>query len=176
MSQSNKATRDKAVPFIFTPYECAFALSDYDGFNNLDAPTNTVNRTKTIPLARPAKGDIVEAFLFMRLIAPTDKRLAVYLGIGEMTSEVPTVNYSETYIKRSHEAIAGTTEPYEVAKNGTLIIEANLFPHLPRRGDANFWEHGFALLVTFDLLPDASLNYDVNKFLCAGSIQIGVNR
>lgn len=176
MSTSNKATRNKAVPFIFTPFECAFTLSDYDGFTNLSSPTNTVNRTKTIPLCRPTKGDLIEAFLFMRMIAPSDKRLAVYIGIGEMTSEVPTVTYSDQYIKKSHEAITGTTEPFSVSANGTLIVEANLYPHLPRRGDANYWEDGFALLVTFDLIPDASLGYDLDKFLCAGSTQIGANR
>lgn len=176
MSKSNKATRDKAIPFLFTPYEAGGADADYWGYTLLGNPTLTEKRTKTIPLSQPAKGDIVEAFLFMRMIAPSDKRLAVYIGIGEMTSEVPTIEYSDSYIRKSHEAITGTSEPFTAVANGTLVIEANLLPHLPKRGEAGYWEHGFALLVTFDLIPDASLSYKLDKFICAGSIQMGANR
>lgn len=178
MSKGNKATRNRAVPFFAEPFLVAGALSltIYDSLDSLAVPTLTTPLTKIIPLTRPQKGDVVEASLFMRMIAPSDKALNVRIGIGQMTSDIPVVSYSETYIQQQHEAITGQTAPFNVAANGTLVVEANLHPFLPKRGEANFYQEAWALLVSFDSLPDVDNGYDLDKFFVACSTQIGVNR
>lgn len=178
MSLSNKATRNRAVPFLAEPLLVGGSLvfTIYDSLDSLSVPQLTTPLTKIVPLSRPQKGDVVEAYLFMRMIAPSDKPLNVRIGIGEMTSDLPTVSYSEAYIQRQHEALTGNTAPFNVAANGTLVVEANLLPMIPKRGDAGFYQEAFALIVTFDSLPSTENGYELDKFFVACSTQIGVNR
>lgn len=172
MSIGDKAVRPKAVPFIAEPI--VVSSSDY-GIGQLRSPTSNTNLTKTVPLCRPVKGDVVEAYLFMRMIAPSDKALNIRIGIGDMTSHIPTFVYSDVEITRRHLKLTGQTAVFNVAANGTLVIEANLLIDLPKRGDANFYQEAFALLVTFDSLPDTANGYELDKFFSSCSAQMGAN-
>lgn len=178
MSKGNKATRDKAVPFIAEPFLAngALVFTAYDSLDSLSVPTLATNLTKVIPLCRPQKGDVVEAHLFMRMIAPSNRGLSVKIGIGTMTSETPQLTYSSTDIDLKHRALTGSADPLTCSANGTLVVEANLTKLIPKRGDSDFYQEAFCLLVTFDVLPDVNLGYDLDKFFVAGSAQMGVNR
>ena len=177
MSQGDKALRVKAVPFTANPYaNPSVPTADYASLTNLSNPTLTTRLTKTIPLSRPQKGDIVEAFLFMRMIAPSDKALNVRIGIGTMTSHQPTVSYDEGFVAREHLKLTGQSTPFNVAANGTLVIEVNLLPSLFKRGDSGFYQEGFALIVTFDSLPAVANGYLLSKFSVNCTAQIGLNR
>lgn len=177
MSIGDKALRNKAVPFLAEPIVTGgvFFTTDYDGIDLLRSPTSTSRLTKTIPLARPVKGDIVEAYLFMRMIAPSNKPLNVRIGIGTMTSHTPTIAYTEAEVADKHFKITATSAPFNVAANGTLVVEANLLSQLPRRGDSNFYQEAFALIVTFDSLPDTANGYSLSKFFVSCSAQMGAN-
>lgn len=177
MSIGDKATRGKAVPFIAEPIVTGsnFFFTDYDGIDLLRSPTITTKLTKTVPLARPVKGDIVEAYLFIRMIAPSDKALNVRIGIGDMTTHVPTIDYTEAQIAEKHYRLTQTNAKFNVVANGALVIEANLLIDLPKRGDANFYQEAFALIVTFDSLPDVANGYELDKFFVSCSAQMGAN-
>lgn len=177
MSIGDKATRSKAVPFIAEPIITGGAhfQTDYDGIDLLRVPQYTTRPTKTIPLARPVKGDIIEAYLFMRMKAPTDKGLNIRVGIGDMTSYVPTVEYAEAEVARRHLKLTGQTAGFTVTASGFLVVEANLLIDLPKRGDANFYQEAFALLVTFDSVPSTVNGYQLSKFFVSCSAQMGAN-
>jgi len=172
MIRGNKATRDKAIPFVATFLGGGTGYgSSFLSFPNL-LPSG---RTVAIPMARPEKADIVEAYLFMQLTAPSNRALKVRIGIGTFTSGVvPEIAYSEEYLNQQHKLITGRDDPLEAAASGTLYVDADLTRALHRRGDAEFNSDSFVLLVSYDVLPDPALGYSLEKFKLACTGQMGL--
>lgn len=131
-----------------------------------------------VPMTQPEKGDIVEAYLFMEMKAPSDKALNVRLGIGTFAGGaneiVPTTLYTEEYVVKQHRKITGTDSKFNVAANGTLTIDADLTRSIPHRGDSGFLSDAFVLLVIFDSLPSSANGYGLKKFKLNCSAQIGL--
>ena len=127
-------------------------------------------------MTQPEKGDIVEAYLFMEMAAPSNMGLSVRLGIGYFTANnvIPETSYSDAYIAEQHRKITGTDAPFTVAASGTLIIDADLTKAIPHNGDSTFLSDGFVLLVTFQELPAVANGYNLNKFKLNCSAQIGL--
>ena len=185
MRQGNKATRDKAIPFDSLPLDGTVELPDgqFVGVATpIYNPTVTVSNTKTVLMGRPEKGDIVEAQLFMQMTAPSNKALEVRIGIGRLVESggIPTLEaestYSEAYLNGQHALITGRDDPFTVAANGTLTIDANLLPALLRSGDDNFSGDMYVLLVTFNGPIDIAFGYSLDKFKVTASAQIGLGR
>lgn len=182
MRTGNKATRDKAIPFISNP----LSINATSGYGMLTAPQNltTAPFIAAVPMTTPEKADIVEAYLYMEMTAPSDKPLKVRLAIGRFTELsggvlriIPETSYLEAYIDQEHRKIAGTDAPFEVAANGTLIIDADLTRNLLKRGDTGFSEDAFVLLVVFDSTTDAPDNndgYSLDKFKLSCTAQMGL--
>lgn len=177
MIQGNKALRDHAQPFISEFIESS-SLS-YGG-SMLDNPEylDTGYKTVAVPMTQPEKGDVVEAYLFMELAAPSDQALSIRLGIGTFAGSaneiIPTTVYSESDLDKFHRRITGTDSPFTVAAGGTLTIDADLTRSIPKRGDADFVSDGFVLLVTFAALPLVANGYNLNKFKLSCTAQIGL--
>jgi hypothetical protein len=137
-----------------------------------------------VPMTTPEKADITEAYLYMEMTAPSDKPLKVRLAIGRFTELsggilriIPETSYSETFINEQHRKIAGTEDPFEVAANGTLFIDADLTRNLLKRGETGFSEDAFVLLVVFDTatdVPDNNDGYSLDKFKLSCTAQMGL--
>lgn len=154
---------------------------DY-GYYRLTTPEflTAGNRTVAIPMTRPEKGDLIEAYLFMEMVAPSDKSLSIYLGIGTFTTVdgdlvvVPEISYAPDDIFAMHKKITGSESPLSVAANGTLVVDADLTRSIDHNGDATFLSDAFCLLVTFVSNPDSSNGYAVNKFKLQCTAQLGL--
>lgn len=175
MGQGNKATRDYAIPFVSNFIDSGTGW----GSAFIELPQNLTDSPyiAAAVMSRPDKGDIVEAYLYMEMTAPSDMALNVRLAIGTFESLItPDLIYSDSYLQEQHRKIAGTDDPYTVAANGTLIIDADLTRNLHRNGDAEFNPDGFVLLVIFDsdtLPPDTNNGYSLDKFKLSCTAQMG---
>lgn len=180
MIKGNKALRDFAIPFV-SNYVEATSLGLY-GSSALGAPENitSVSKTVAVPMTQPEKGDIVEAYLFMEMTAPSDKALGVRVGIGTFADVatgpliVPTTEYSPTYINEMHRRIAGQEASFTVAANGTLVVEADLSRVIKKRGESGYLSDAFVLIITFDSIPSSANGYSLDKFKLACTAQIGL--
>lgn len=177
MSLGNKALRDQAIPFVSS--SLVFGSTDYgdvvlDGPEYLTAPQTTV----ALVMTRPEKGDVVEAYLFMELVAPSDKALGIKLGIGRFAggnnSIIPNTSYTPGQITEMHKRITGSESSLTVAAGGTLTVDADITRLLDRPGDTNFLSDAFVLLITFDSIPLIANGYKVSKFKLQGTAQIGL--
>lgn len=178
MGYGNKALRDYAIPFISNFIDGGSTW----GSGMLSVPTLLTSHPyiAAMPMSRPEKGDIVEAYLYMEMTAPSNQALNVRLAIGTFDSGViPDLVYSESYIADQHRAIAGTDDPFTIAANGTLIIDADLTRNLHKAGDAEFNSDAFVLLVIFNSdaipisAPDPNLGYSLDKFKLSCTAQMG---
>lgn len=137
-----------------------------------------------VPMTTPEKADVIEAYLYMEMTAPSDKPLKVRLGIGQFTELsggilriIPETSYSAAYLEQQHRKIAGTEDPFEIAANGTLIIDADLSRNLLKRGETGFSEDAFVLLVIFESAtdaPDTNDGYSLDKFKLSCTAQMGL--
>lgn len=174
----NKALRDHAIPFVSNFVE--FSTSLY-GDNALQSPEFMTEpyRTAAIPMTRPEKGDLVEAYLFMELTAPASHSLGIKIGIGTFTTVagelcvIPETVYTNDYINEMHKRITGSEDSLTVAANGTLFVDADLSRAIDHRGDSTFLSDAFCLLVTFDRVPSSSDGYSLDKFKLNCTAQMG---
>lgn len=176
MSKGNKATRNKALPFEFLALE-GLTNSDNYGYFHITSPQTTGNTVKAVPLTRPEKGDLIEAYLFMKMTAPSDRALEVRLAIGTLDdTATPETIYSDAYMEREHRRITGRDTPFSASANNELFIDANMLPGIPKRGDAEFSSDLVVLLVEFNEGVSTANSYALNEFKFNGSVQIGLGR
>jgi len=163
MSENDLRLRHLAIPYQSFPFEIephAPPGVSTDQLELLKDPTLTADLTKTVQMSRPENGQLIEMYLFMQMIAPTDKALNVRIGIDSLLPD--------------HLEIAGTTDPYTAAATETLTIEAKLMRRIPGRGEGTFVSDYFPLLVNFDSLPDPANDYELVKFSIHGSAQMAL--
>lgn len=178
--QGNNALRDHAIPFIAEPPR-VYSAANYN-IDALRSPQNvtSISNTVAIPILTPVKAQIVEAYLFMQMIAPTDMGLNVRIGIGEFTEYAgepiiyPVKEYDPVYLNTQHRKITGKDVPFTCAANQTLTIDADLVRALYQPDDPKFNPDAFCLLVTFDSLPSTLNGYELEKFKVTASAQIGL--
>lgn len=182
MSQGDKALRARSIPFLSEPLEGLTAgFFDY-GYLHIQQPELTTNRVKAIPMTRPEKGDITEAYLFMEMTAPSDRALNVEVAIGRWTESggdptiVPVQTYTDAEIAQDHRKLTGLDSPFTVAANGTLTIDVNLLQSIPLKSDSNYLSDMFVLLVAFNSGVSSANGYELNKFKLTCSAQMGLGR
>lgn len=180
MIKGNKATRDFAIPFISNYIEAT--SSGLYGSSALGSPQFIAAPYKTaaVPMTQPDKGDIVEAYLFMEMTAPSNMALGVKVGIGTFLDTatgpliVPETVYTNGYINEMHRRITGQDASFSVAANGTLVIDCDLTRVIPKRGDADYLSDGFVLIITFDTPPSSENGYSLDKFKLSCTAQMGL--
>lgn len=179
MPQGDKATRNTAIPFQCHPFEIephAPPATTLDGLELIRYPEDPTDQGKVIRMTLPEKGDITECYLFMQMIAPSDKALNVRIAIGRFVGSTitPDTSFDYNYVQNEHTIIRGSESAYNVAANGTLTVEANLIKRIPRNGESGYNKDGFVLIVWFDSVPDSINGYELLKFSVYGSCQIGL--
>lgn len=170
MSLTDKATRDKAVPFQALPFD-----GINSGYNKL-VQTSKVEEVNPIRMTQPEKGDIIEAYFTLQMTAPDASDINMRLAIGEYQdgTDDPKQSYSNAYLDRHHRVITGQDSPLNIpAGTQKIFLELNMLSLIPQRGDPNYRSDAFILVIEFDSAPSGS-GYSVDKFVLSCSAQMGL--
>lgn len=170
MILGDKATRNKAIPFEALPFD------EYD-LNYLNGILGSVAQVVPIRLTRPHAGEVVELYLSMQLHAASAAGFTARLMIGRFsdTELTAATSYTEEEIAREHLRITGRSTAFTVAAGGTLFIDdLSLLPGLDQRGDADFNDDGFVLVIVFGSAPSVASGYSLDAFRVTGSAQMGL--
>lgn len=144
---SDKSTRQQAIPFVadgFGGSGSSFLLDYYRYIIGVDSDDLTVY----IRCPTPSHANLIEAHL--TLIMTVDSALSVKIAIGRFSADgVTAATLTDTEIEAGHRQLAGTDSDF-ASSAGTLLIDGlNLIKGIPKRGDANFNEDGFVLVLQF---------------------------
>lgn len=173
MSESDKATRTTAVPFVANPYTVNLGLPSDDAIQLVDFLGNisTTTALRIMRLAKPERGNLISAYL--NLFMTAGSALTAKVAIGRFdTDAVTPITPTQAEIDAGHKALTGTTTPF-TASGGTLIIDGlNLMPKMPKKGDATYNDDGFVLIVQFS--RDITSSDPVRRFEVACSAQMGL--
>lgn len=185
MSVGNRSLRNQAIPFssqYFINEGYTVGTGFTNGYSSLLDPTLGTGLTRSIRMTRPENGDLIEAYLFMQMTAPSDIALGVKIGIGTFVESggvatiEPNTTYSQAYIDSQHTSLTGLDTAFTAAASAVLTIEVNLMPNIPKRGSSGFLSDAFVLLVTFDALPDIANGYSLDRFMVNCSSQQGLTK
>lgn len=144
--------------------------SSYSG----QSAISTVNAIRVI---QPQYGDIIEANLNIRFtLASAESARQFRVAIGKFSSRYTAeTSYSEDYINASHKLITGRSSPYAIAAAGTFAVpRLNLYPGMYHRGDAEFKDDAFVVLLVFDRAPSKGSGYTFTKFEVDCTMQMGL--
>ena len=145
MSESNKKTRDQAIPFEATTYSNSSS-------GDVGASDAGLIRSATliVPIrcSVPSNGALTEAHLNM--LMNVNSSTTVKIGIGRFdTDGITPVAYTSDQITAMHKQLTGSTTPI-ASSAGVLFLDGiNIFPLIPKRGSANFNQDGFVVLLEF---------------------------
>ena len=152
MSQNDKATRFTAVPFVATPYGTNIGQPNYDDVAQ-PVEWNTglsvaVNALRVMRLCRPDRGNLIQAYL--NLFMNVGSALTAKVAIGRFdTDGITPVTPTQAEIDAGHLALTGSSSAI-ASSGGTLIIDGlNLLRLIPKKGDTNYNEDGFVLIIQF---------------------------
>lgn len=167
---SDRTLREKAVPFEALPW----SDSSNGDYGDTDAGTlaDGVTQTCFIRCALPMIGNLVSAHL--QLIQDVDSSLKVEVAIGRFEDDgvTPVTSYPDNYIENMSKLITGTDDGVESSGSTLLVDGVTLFPYLPKRGDAEFNEAGFLLILRYSRVP--TVNEIIRRFAVLCSAEIGV--
>lgn len=165
---SDKSTRQQAIPFIATDFT---GLSESGGlFFNIDAARIISDDLLVIiRCCTPRHANLIEAHLNLQITAVS--ALNVKVAIGTWNGVQAVSSYSQADIDRMHAAITGASAAL-ASSGGTLLIDGlNLYPYIPKRGETNFNEDGFIVLLQFSR---ARVTDTLKKFEVACSALMGL--
>ncbi len=167
---TDKRTREKAVPFIASPY----SNSSIGGFGTTDAGLlRSSDLIVAVRCSTPDRGAITEAHLNMNM--QVHSATNVYVGVGKFDSDgiAAYQSYSSSEIQAMHQRLMGSSSPI-ASSAGTLFIDGlNILPLIPKRGHANFNQDGFVLLFLFSRAR-ISANDVLKSFEAVCSAQMGL--
>lgn len=173
MSESDKATRRTAVPFVATPYAVNLGIPTDDAIQNVDF-LGTISDTtplRVMRLCKPERGDLIQAYL--NLFMTAGSALTAKVAIGRFdTDGVNVVTPTQAEIDAGHLALTGTSTPF-TSSGGALIIDGlNLVKKIPKLGETNYNKDGFVLIVQFSRTITSA--DPVRRFEVACSVNMGL--
>lgn len=172
MITSDKSTRNEAIPFI----AYSWTGSGTDGFTFVPYDSATImSTTETLCVIRcstPYGTNLVEAHLNLQINVLSSLGVKVAIGYFD-TDDVTSVKvYSDTYIDTMHEFLTGSNTAI-TSSGGVLFIDGlNIYPKIPKRGESNFNENGFVLLLKFSRVRTSS--EELKKFSVNSSCLMGL--
>lgn len=152
MSQTDKGTRTTAIPFSAMSYGVNLGIpNDEDTvqpINWTDGTSIAANALRVMRLARPDRGNLIQAYL--NLYMRVGSSLTAKVAIGRFASDGITVVTPNQYeIDAGHLALTGTSTPFSSSGSNLIIDGLNLLKLIPKKGDANYNADGFVLIVQF---------------------------
>lgn len=170
---SDKSTRKPAIPFIAN----SWAGSGTDGFVFVPYDSQTIiSEDETLAIIRcttPYGGNLIEAHLNLQINCVDPLGVKVAIGYFD-TDDVTSIKvYSDTYIDTQNEFLTGSSD-YINSAGGVLFVDGlNIYPKIPKRGENNFNENGFVVLLKFDRLRDEN-DDELKKFEVSASTLLGL--
>jgi hypothetical protein len=167
MGFGNRAVRSIALPFISLPWGFTRTYTQSSDIAGAGQQYTDVaswqNIQKVIRMNRPKFGDMTEAYLNMKLRAsnaeasPLTFKVAIGTfvkdGLGNPTL-VATASYSSAYVDASHLLLTGTANPFSVSPGQTIEIkDLPIVGQIPKRGNAEFQEDGWVLVISWNRAP-----------------------
>jgi hypothetical protein len=138
----------------------------------------TIAAVNPIRVLQPQYGDFVEANLTLAFsLASAEGAREFRVAIGKFASRYTAeTSYTDAYIEASHRKITGRDEPFDIAPAGSLSIpRLNLYPGMYHRGDTEFRDDAFVVLLCFDQAPSKGSGYTFTKFEVNCTMQMGLS-
>lgn len=172
---SDLRTRFRAIPFRGQWFSdsgaVAVVLQDGEADGDLEAFAN--GNAAQARIARPAKGDLIEARLTINAVTPEIGGNTFQIYIGEFdTDGITPLTLSAAEIARRHKILTGYTAPFDYGSQDNVFIDGlDLMPLIPKRGEVGFNEDAF--IVGLDLgLKDFLSQWVLFSFKVDCTVQI----
>ena len=166
ITSTDKATREKAIPFEATSYRQTIGATDAGLIRSSDLLV-------AVRCGTPDRGALTEAHL--NLTMQVHSATTVKIGIGRFDTDGITAvaSYTQAEIDLMHQRLTGSSAAI-ASSGGTLFIDGlNIFPLIPKRGDTNFNADGFIVLLQFSRAR-VSANDVYGRFIVMCSAQMGL--
>lgn len=168
ITSSDKKTRDVAIPFEATAFG-RIASGSYDDSAEM---LSTTKLLVAVRCSTPDRGALTEAHLNVQMTVGS--ALKAKIAIGRFASDGITAveSLSDIDLDIMNKQITG--QPDGIASVGsTLLIDGvNLFPFIPKRGEAGFNADGFVLIFKFNRVRTSS--DQMKRFDLQCSAQMGL--
>lgn len=138
--------------------------------------SGTIQQINPVRVLQPQYGDIIEANLNLKFsMASAEGPRKFRIAIGEFASRYTAeTSYTGAYIDESHRKITGRDSPYEISAAGSFIVpRLNLYPGMYHRGDTEFRDDAFVVLLVWDQAPSKGAGYTFTKFEIDCTMQMG---
>lgn len=172
---SDKSTRVTAIPFTAMSYGLNLGISNQEDTVQLVDWTTGIGiaspALRVMRLTKPDRGNLIQAYLnlFMRV----GSSLTAKVAIGRFASDgISVVTPTQAEIDAGHLALTGTSTPFASSGSNLFIDGLNLLPKMYRKGDANYNEDGFVLIIQFS--RDLTSSDYPTRFEVACSMQMGL--
>lgn len=148
VSATDKSMRKQQIPFQakwFSNQAINGAIIDTVGDGDMYAFTQG-NSTK-LRIARPAKGDLLEARMYLNAVTPDYKFTELSVYVGDFNADgVTAATLPQDEVVRRHKILTGLNAPYFYGVQANVFIDGlNLIPLIPKRGEAGFNEDAFII-------------------------------
>lgn len=152
MSESDKATRNTAVPFTAMSYGLNLGVpNDDDTVQPVDwftGASTAANALRVMRMTKPDRGNLIQAYL--NLFMNVGSALTAKVAIGRFdTDGITPVTPTQAEIDAGHLSLTGTTSPIASSGSNLFIDGLNLLTLMPKKGDATYNEDGFVLIIQF---------------------------
>lgn len=148
---SDKRTRVNAIPFRaswYSNYSSTIVGGQLlDGNADGDLKTFADGGSAQVRIPVPAKGDLIEARLFINAVFPVTGAAGFRCYIGEYdTDGLTPLTKTSAQIGEHYKILTGSSESFYYPSQGNLFVDGlNLMPLIKKRGEAGFSEDGFIL-------------------------------
>lgn len=175
MSQTDFEIRKTSVPFVAEPYGVNLGIpNEDDALQIRDLIFGTFLATpalRVMRLTKPDVGNLKQAYLNLFFSAATSLTAKVALGQFD-TDGVTAVQPSQYDIDVGHRKLTGTDTPY-TSSGGNLIIDGlNLAKLIPKKGETDYNQDGFVLIVQFS--RDLTTSDSIRRFEVACAMELGL--
>lgn len=190
MGSQDKSLRKTAIPYYANVWGYNRGMNADQDISNTSFPgdlaimipdsyftSETIGTVNPIRVLQPQYGDIVEANLNLKFsLASAEGARKFRIAIGKFDDRYTAdTSYSEGNINESHRKITGRDSPYNIAPGGSITIpRVNLYPAMYHRGDDNFRDDAFVVLLCFDVAPSKGSGYTFTKFEIDCTMQMGL--
>jgi hypothetical protein len=173
MSQSDKGTRETAIPFVANPFGLNIGLPNQSDSIQIFDGTSYIATTalRVVRLTKPERGNLIQAYL--NLFMAVSPSLTAKIAIGRFdTDGITAVIPTQAEIDAGHLRLTGTNTPI-ASSGGALTIDGiNLVSLIPKKGEANYSADGFVLIVQFS--RDLTSSDAIRRFEVSCSMQMGL--
>lgn len=190
MGLQDRALRSAAVPYYANVWgynrgeqsdQNISSANDFGDLVNLIPASffgsGTIQTINPVRVLQPQYGDIIEANLNLKFsMASAEGARKFRIAIGKFDDRYTAeTSYSEAYINASHSKITGRDSPYTIPPASTFSVpRVNLYPAMYHRGDADFRDDAFVVLLVFDQAPSKGTGYTFTKFEVDCTMQMGL--